>query len=69
MSPHTTTSGGTEALSDRREARDPRSAGDEAHAALSILVNSDDDWDMLDLEWRAEESAAMDAYERGLIFA
>ncbi len=30
---------------------------------------ADDDWDMTDLDWRAEESAAMDAYERGWIFS
>lgn len=31
--------------------------------------DTDDDWDMTDLDWRAEESAAMDAYERGWIFS
>lgn len=69
MSPHTTTSGGTEAQPDRLEAHDPRSAGTETHAVPSIAAGSDAGWDLLDLELRAEESAAMDAYERGLIFA
>lgn len=32
-------------------------------------VADDDEWDLIDLELRAEESAFQDAYERGLIFA
>jgi hypothetical protein len=48
----------------------PRSVGVDPHAVLCDAAGAEgDDWDLVDLEWRANESAAMDAYERGLSFA
>ena len=48
----------------------PRSTGNAPHTFLcDPAVAEGDEWELLDLEWRAEESAAMDAYERGLMFA
>jgi len=56
----------------REDAHEPdhRSAGEDPHIVLGVpAVAEGDDWDLIDLEWRANESAAMDAYERGLMFA
>ncbi len=51
-------------------ASDPRSVGNDPHAVPCDPADAEgDDWDVIDLEWRANESAAMDAYERGLSFA
>ena len=49
---------------------DPRSAGNDPHTVLCDPAGTEgEEWDLVDLEWRAEESAAMDAHERGLSFA
>ncbi len=49
---------------------DPWDAGNDPHTVpCDPVVAEGDDWDLIDLEWRANESAAMDAYERGLNFA
>ncbi len=51
-------------------ASDPRSTGNAPHTVLSDPAGEEGDgWDLIDMEWRAEESAAMDAHERGLMFA
>ena len=47
----------------------PRIGGTDSHAERCGSGVADDEWDASDLEWRAEESAALDAHERGLIFA
>ena len=53
-----------------RHEPDPRSAGNDPHTVLCDPAGAEgDEWDLIDLEWRAEESAAMDAHERGLSFA
>ena len=50
-------------------ASDPRSTGNAPHTVLGDpAVAEGDDWDLIDLEWRAEEFAAVDARERGLSF-
>ncbi len=49
---------------------DHRSAGEDPHIVLGVPAGAEgDDLDLVDLEWRAEESAAVDAHERGLSFA
>ena len=51
-------------------ASDPRSTDNAPHTVLFDPADAQgDDWDLIDLEWRANESAAVDAYERGLSFA
>ena len=51
-------------------ASDPRRTGNAPHTVLGDpAVAEGDDWDLIDLEWRAEEFAAVDAHERGLSFA
>ena len=48
----------------------PKSVGNDPHTVLvDPVVAEGEEWDLIDLEWRANESAAMDAYERGLSFA
>ena len=47
----------------------PRVGGTDYNAGRYVSEGEDDGWDPIDLEWRAEESAALDAHERGLIFA
>ena len=48
---------------------EPRSTGDDPHTVHCKPAGADDEWYMFDLEWRAEEFAAVDAHERGLNFA
>ena len=49
---------------------DPRGVGNDPHTVPCDPAGAEgEEWDLVDLEWRAEESAAMDAYERGLSFA
>jgi hypothetical protein len=47
----------------------PRIGGTDSHAGRCELEGEDYEWDPSDLEWRAQESAALDAHESGLIFA
>ena len=47
----------------------PRIGGTDSHAGRCESEGEDYEWDPSDLEWRAEESLALDAHERGLIFA
>ena len=54
---------------DPEAALDLRIGGNLPNSVLGEPTDEDEVWDPIDLERRAEESAAMDAYERGLIFA
>ncbi len=48
----------------------PRSVGNDPHAVHCDPAGAEgDEWDLIDMEWRAEEFAALDAHERGLNFA
>ena len=47
----------------------PQICGTDSHAGRCESEGEVYEWDPSDLEWRADESAALDAHERGLIFA
>lgn len=47
---------------------DPRTVSNDSQADHYDPADTDEEWDMTDLESRAEEYAFQEAHERGLIF-